>query len=386
MTQNVPLIAIFLGFLGGGGIERVMLNLARSFTDRGLKVDLVLSRAGGPHMERVPSQVRVIDLGAPRVTACLPNLVRYLQQEQPVALLSAGHYTNEVASWAKRFSGMPTRVVVSERNQLSLAIQSKGQLKKRLMPLFVRLFYPWADDIVAVSHGVAEDLARTTGLNLERIRVIYNPVLLPALLEKAKEPLDHPWFASGEPPVILGVGKLEAQKDFPTLIRAFAQVRQVRPARLMILGWGPDRPQLESLVQELGIENDVAMPGYVENPYPYMSKATVFTLSSAWEGLPNVLIEAMAVGTPVVSTNCKSGPAEILAHGKYGSLVGVGDSKALAEAILSVLSGNIKSVDSAWLNQFTWEVSTQKYLEALGVTYNGFQLPQLHLAPRVDQV
>ncbi|MCA1995460.1 MAG: glycosyltransferase, partial [Coleofasciculus sp. S288] len=221
--------------------------------------------------------------------------------------------------------------------------------------------------IVAVSQGVATDLARTASLPLERIQVIYNPVVTPELLTRAKEPLDHPWFNPGEPPVILGVGRLVEQKDFSTLIRAFNQVRQIQPARLMILGSGREKSRLKALVQELGLEDDVAMPGFVQNPYAYMARSAVFVLSSAWEGFGNVIVEAMAVGTPVVSTDCQSGPAEILDDGKYGSLVPVGDSKAIAEAILSVLSGNSKPVNLAWIDNFTLKNSTDKYLEILGL-------------------
>jgi glycosyltransferase involved in cell wall biosynthesis len=282
-------------------------------------------------------------------------------------MLSALHYANEIAVWAKRFAGTSTRVIVSEHNTFSQAIQHTSKTKRRLLPFFVRHFYPWADSIVAVSQGVANDLARSTGLLRESIQAIYNPVITPELLEKTKEPLEHPWFAPSEPPVILGVGKLEAQKDFPTLIRAFAQVRQVRPARLMILGWGPDRPKLEALVRELGLEADVSLSGYVDNPYPYMAKASVFVLSSAWEGLPTVLIEAMAVGTPVVSTDCPSGAAEILGSGKYGLLTPVGDSQALAKAILEVLSNQLPAVDPNWLEQFSLPVSTRQYLDVLAI-------------------
>jgi glycosyltransferase involved in cell wall biosynthesis len=187
-----------------------------------------------------------------------------------------------------------------------------------------------------VSQGAAEDLARL-GLPSERIKVIYNPVVTPELFEKANQPVDHPWFEPGSPPVILGVGRLEKQKDFPTLIRSFAQVQQQHSARLMILGEGKERPYLEALVQELGLGENVALPGFVSNPYAYMARAAVFVLSSLFEGLPTVLIEALAVGTSVVSTNCESGPAEILVNGQYGNLVAVGDFNGIARAIISTL-------------------------------------------------
>jgi glycosyltransferase involved in cell wall biosynthesis len=197
--------------------------------------------------------------------------------------------------------------------------------------------YPWADAVIAVSDGVADHIARLTGMPRERITTIYNPVVTTELLEKARKPVDHPWLAPGQPPVVLGVGKLKIQKSFRTLIRAFARVRAARPARLVILGEGARRRALEALVDELGLREDVALPGYVANPWAWMARAAVFALSSRWEGLPGALIEAMACGCPVVSTDCPSGPAEILQGGAYGPLVPVGDAGALADAILALL-------------------------------------------------
>lgn len=334
MAETSPHVALFVYSLDGGGAERVMANLACSFVKRGLKVDVVLIKAEGPYLAQLPPEVNVVELKALRVAARVPHLVRYLQRERPTALLSSMHYANEVALWAKRLSGVPTRVVVCEQNNLSRYARYTSRTAERWTPLWTKLFYPWADGIVAASQGVAKDLGQVTGLPLERVRVIYNPVVTPDLAARAKEPVEHPWFAPGEMPVVLGVGRLVGQKDFPTLIRAFAQVRQVRPSRLMILGGNAgSRPVLKALVQELGLESDVAMPGFVDNPYAYMAQAAVFALSSRWEGFGNVIVEAMAVGTPVVSTDCESGPAEILDHGKYGLLVPVGDSQALAAAI-----------------------------------------------------
>jgi glycosyltransferase involved in cell wall biosynthesis len=361
-------VALFTGFFGGGGIERVMGNLADGFIERGIQVDVIIDKGKESEaLQRLPSAVRVIDLAVPRLYLCLPKLMQYLQQERPAAMLSASHYVNEMALWAKQLSRVPVRVVVSEHNQISQTVQHAAQLKDRVTPWFARWFYPWADGIVAVSQGVAQDLAAASGLPSEAIQVIYNPVITPSFLDKAQAPLDHPWFAPGQLPVILGVGKLEAQKDFPTLIRAFAQVRKVFPSRLVILGWGPDRPQLEALIDALGLTEDVALLGYIRNPYAYMARAALFVLSSAWEGLPTVLIEAMAAGVPVVSTDCKSGPQEILNQGQYGALTPVGDSWALAAAMLEVLQGHPKAVEAEWLNQFRLGAVTQRYLDVLGI-------------------
>jgi len=367
MPEINPRVAFLIGSFGGGGIERITAHLAHNFVKLGVKIDLILNRGDRTHLWRMPTQTRVIDLKAPNLYMSIPGLVRYIQQERPTALLAADHYLNEIALLSKRIAGVPLRVVVAEHNQLSKTAQNATKLKGRLAPLFARNLYPWADGIVAVSHGVAQDLAQTATIPLERIQTIYNPVINPELFASAKEQPAHDWFTTAAVPTILGVGKLEQQKDFPNLIRAFAKVRQVQPARLVILGWGPDLPQLAALVKELGIAADVDFPGYVQNPYAYMARASVFVLSSAWEGLPTVLIEAMALGTPVVSTDCESGPAEILADGKYGYLTPVGDSQSLADAILQVLSGHQKSVDANWLDQFGLEAATRKYLKILGI-------------------
>jgi glycosyltransferase involved in cell wall biosynthesis len=227
-------------------------------------------------------------------------------------------------------------------------------------------FYPWADAIIAVSDGVADDVARVTSLPRESITTIHNPVVTPELQEKMRAPLDHPWFAPGNPPVLLAVGRLVDQKDFPTLLKAFARVRAVRKARLIILGEGKERPELEALTGKLGVASDVDLPGFVLNPFPYMIRASALVLSSAWEGLPGVLIEAMACGCPVVSTDCPSGPAEILNGGAYGPLVPVGDDAALAKAILSVLEAPPDSERlRAQAALFSVDRATDQYLQVL---------------------
>jgi len=362
---DTPDIALFLRGLYGGGTERVMLNLAKAFVARNLRVDLVLARAEGPYLEQVDPDVRIVDLQAQWMPSSLPKLVKYLRQSQPQTLMTALHYPCEIALLAKRLASVRTRIIVSEHNTLSLEAKRIPKLSVRLSSHAARLFYPYADGIVAVSQGVADDLAEVTKLSRDRIQVIYNPVVLPELFQLAQAPIDHPWFQPGEPPVILGVGRFYPQKDFPTLIRAFAKVQAQRPARLVILGEGPDEADLRSLIHTMNLQDVVSLPGFVENPYTYMAKAQVFVLSSAWEGLGNVLIEAMAVGTPVVSTNCESGPAEILANGKYGALVPVGDSDAIATAIGRVLDGDRPTVDPTWLDQFTLETCVEQYLQCL---------------------
>jgi glycosyltransferase involved in cell wall biosynthesis len=279
-------------------------------------------------------------------------------------MLSIMNHTSIIALWARRLVGAPGQVVVSVRNTLSDSAGHASDRRGRLMPLLIKRFYPWADGIVTVSNGVADDLAQVTGIR-ERIQAIYNPVVTPELREKVQAPLAHPWFGPGEPPVVLAVGRLTMQKDFSTLIQAFAQVRRARAARLLILGEGAERPVLEELVRQLGLEQDVSLPGFVTNPYPYMARASLFVLSSRWEGLPGVLIEALYCGAPLIATDCPSGPREILADGQYGQLVPVGDATALALAIEAALAGKTPIPSKESWRPFELETVLDQYITVL---------------------
>jgi glycosyltransferase involved in cell wall biosynthesis len=357
---------MFMPTIGGGGAERIMLNLARCLLDHGLSVDLILAQAAGAFMDEIPDAIRVVDLGAHRLTASLPPLARHLRRDRPPVLLTALNNANIVALLAHRLAMVPTRIVVTEHNTMSQLVASHPHRRAKLKPLLTRLTYAWADGIIAVSKGVAEDLSRVAGVPMDRIQVIYNPVITPEMMAKAAERVDHPWFAPGSPPLILGVGRLMPQKDFPNLIRAFASLRARREARLLILGEGADRPDLEALIDRLGVGSDVQLPGFVANPYAYMACADLFVLSSAWEGLPTVLIEAMGAGAPVVATDCRSGPREILDGGRLAPLVPVNDSEALAAAMLAALDD---PPDRAQLlersRDYSLEQIPQQYIEAM---------------------
>ena len=338
MLNSQKRVAIFMPSLFGGGGQRSMVNLAHGMAESGYAVDLVLAQVEGPFLEEVRKPVRVVDLKASRALTSLPALVRYLRSEQPDALLSVFGYVNIIASWAWRLAGVRTRLLLNEQNTVSFESGNASTWRGRLVPWLMKRFYPWAHGIVVVSHGVRDDMAQLTNIPRERITVIYNPSVVRAeVLEKAQAPLDHPWFKPDQPPVLIAVGRLQMQKDFPTLLHAFAKVRETRPARLLILGEGRERQMLEELIKRLNLEQDVSVPGFAMNPYAYMARASLFVLSSRWEGLPTVLIEALCCGTPVVSTDCPSGPREILRDGQYGQLVPVGDVDALAQAIEATL-------------------------------------------------
>jgi glycosyltransferase involved in cell wall biosynthesis len=392
-------LAILLPSLTGGGAERALLELAREFKASGHAVDLLVSRVKGDHDRLLPADFTAIRLRrastlAARVQAMaaagadrqalmrpillplksswalryLPDLTSYLRERRPTALVSANSWPNLVAVWAKARAGVDTRVVVSEHIHMSQRVRHlERKWRWRHLPDLVRRTYPRADGIVAVSEGVAEDLVACAGLARERVVTIPNPVVTPAALQKAREPIPHPWLAPDSAPVALAAGRFHPQKDFPLLLRAFARATQHRPAlRLIVLGEGAERPRLEQLAHELGIEDSVSFPGHAANPYAFMSRAAVFVLSSIYEGLPTVLIEALACGVPVVSTDCPSGPAEILENGRFGRLVPVGDPEKLAAAILETLDA---APDRERLQQrgldFTAAAASRRYLPIL---------------------
>jgi glycosyltransferase involved in cell wall biosynthesis len=342
-----------------------MLNLAREFARKGISVDLVLVDAVGPYVNNVPGEIRVINLNKRRALASVAALVRYLRTEKPGALISALHQANFSAVLAKGLARVPTKLVMTVHNTMSEETGHSASWKNRMIPYVSRMAFPFAEEIVTVSRGVAEDLSKLLGLPLDRLHVIYNPVVGPELFEKAKLPIDHKWFREGQVPVLVAIGRFTVAKDFTTLIRAIALVASRRPARLMILGEGEERPVLESLVRELGLEDSVLLPGFVDNPYAYLARAKMFVLSSLHEGLPTVLIEALALGKPIVSTDCRSGPREILQNGAYGRLVPVGNAEALANAIEGELVEGPRDVpDDAW-RIFTVENAVNRYLSLM---------------------
>ena len=365
MVNPEKRIAIFMPSLFGAGGQRSMLNLAHGIAECGYAVDLVLAQAEGPFLAEVRRPVRVVDLKASRAVTSLPALVRYLRREQPEAMLSVFGYVNIIALCAWRLAGVRTRLSVNEQNTVSLEAGNASSWRARLTPRLIKRFYPWANYVIGNSQGVADDLSQVTGLPRERIKILYNPVVTPELREKARAPSNHPWLKPDQPPVLLAVGRLQVQKDYPTLIHAFARVRHTRPVRLLILGEGKERPLLEALIRELGLEQDVSLPGFVMNPYAYMARASLFVLSSRWEGLPTVLIEALCCGTPVVSTDCPSGPREILRDGQYGQLVPVGDADALARAIEITLAGKTPSPPPESWRPYELETVVNQYTKLL---------------------
>jgi len=360
-------VAFFLPPLGNGGVERTVLKLADILARNDYEVDIVTVKAQGPFLKKIHNGVRIIDFGAGRTLASFPGLVSYLRRNQPTTLISAQYYANVIAIWAKFLARVSTRVIVTERLALSLVFRESRKWKDKILSFLMRFSYPKADAIVTVSKGAAKDLARITGIKEDSIRVIYNPTFDGEILRKSSELVDHPWFREKKSPIILGAGRLTNQKDFATLIRAFAEVREEMEAKLIILGEGENRHELEELIKKLGVAEDIDMPGFVENPYKYMARADLFVLSSIYEGMPNVIVEALATGTPVIATDCPSGPKEVLPE---EALVAVGDDKSMGKKIIELLQNRkelnkLLNNEKESLEQFRPENSLQRYMELI---------------------
>ncbi len=332
----MPEIAIFLPTLGGGGAERNMVNLSRGLADLGVDVSLIVANASGDFRSEISAKVELVDFQKSNTTRAFPDLVRFLDTRKPKVLLSTMNHANLVAIGATHASTTDTKVVVREANTLSKTRDAAVSLKGKLIPGLVQAFYPTADHIVAPSEGVRQDLVNNFTLSPSQVSTVPNPVVDERLFAMKTHAPEIDLFSDGVP-VILGVGSFSEQKDFPNLIRAYAKVLKQKRCRLVILGRGKLEGSYLRLVTELGLD-DVHFPGFAANPFAYMSRAAVFVLSSRWEGLPNVPIQALACGCPVVSTDCPSGPDEILVNGKFGILVKPESSDALAAGILESLS------------------------------------------------
>lgn len=360
-------LAILAPFKAWGGIERKIVILCREFLALGVQPELILTRGGQvPYPDELPAGVQVVDLHSGGKLHTIPRLIRHLRHSRPDALLTAKDHSAKVAVIARRLGRLEMPVFVKVTNTLSQT------LRRPLKRHFARLLYPGADGIIAISRGVRDDLIANFKLPQDLVKVIYNPTVTPDIADRARLPVDHPWLAPGAPPVIIGAGRLTPQKDFPFLVRAFATLRRRRSCRLLILGEGPERSTIEAAARDMGVAAEVDLPGFVPDPVPWMARAGAFVLSSRYEGLGNVLIEALAAGAPVVATDCPSGPAEILDHGRYGPLVPVGEVPALADAIDSVIaSPPAPELIKQALARFRSDMVARQYLELMGFGEGG---------------
>lgn len=370
--------SIFIPNFDRGGVERMMVNIARALQQQGLHVDFLTRHRNETYLKSLPSQVRLIALSA---SDTRKELTSYLSRVQPETILSSKPENDLIAIECVRKSSNKTRAYARLGTPLSPYYQWRRHhaLKHWLQARALRRAYHQADGVICVSRCVADDLQKLLHLPESALHVLPNPTITSEIMLMADEPLDHPWFAPDQPPIILGAGRLSKVKNFPLLIRAFAQVRQQRPCRLVLLGSGKVRYQLLKLAQELGVDADVALPGFVSNPYTYMAKAALFVLSSNIEGSPNTLVEAMACGTPVVSTDCPCGPREILENGRHGLLIPMDDQQSMVSAITATLdSPPARGTLHAAVARYTIDNSALHYMKAMDLA-----TPEAHSVMRL---
>jgi glycosyltransferase involved in cell wall biosynthesis len=325
--------------LAFGGAPVVVVNLANELVRRGIRVDVLIFTRRGVSRFPFPFDRRVVlhYLRAQSRLELFSRLVFHLRRIRPKGMVAVGTKANLLCAWATWLPGLGVRFWASLHHDLSSEMKGwSARKRRRRIRLWGRILAK-AKGLIAVSRGVADDFVAATGIEGARVRVVYNPIVDAGLAARADEPLAHPWLTGGGPPVILGVGRLTGQKDFATLVSAFALVRAGRPCRLLIIGEGEEREPLAALVETLGVQDTVQLAGFQPNPLPFMREARLLVMSSRWEGFGNVLVEALHCGTPVVSTDCPHGPREVLAGGELGRLVPVGDPQALADAIIESL-------------------------------------------------
>ena len=330
-------IAFYMHDLSGGGVERMRLALIAQLRARGLDVSLIVARRHGALLPLLPPDLSVAVLGSRGMLGGVVPLARVLRQTRPDVLVASLDHNNITAMLARRLAGVATRVVVCQHNALSAELANGWRY--RLVPWLYWLLQNYAHGIVAVSRGVADDLAAVSGIARARITVIYNPVIGPEFSRRAAGPAPHPWLAEHSCPVFIFAGRLTSQKDPALLLDALALLVVHRPSRLIVLGEGPLLADMQAQAARLSISSQVAFVGFQANPLPWIRHADVLVSSSRYEGLGNVIIEALACGTPVIATDCPHGPSEILMGGAVGRLVPIGNAPALAEAMRASIDG-----------------------------------------------
>lgn len=358
-------VAIFVPSLRGGGAERVMVTLANGFAERGLAVDLVLAKAEGPYLDDVDAGVRIIDLRASRVLFSLPRLVGYLRRAKPAAMLSALSHANIIAIMARRIAKVPMRLVISERGVPSFtgAVSSKNKIVNKAM----KSLYSRADRIIAVSHDVKRVLIEDFNLDSGIINVINNPIDLSLIAKMSKEKPNHR-FLSKEFKKIIAVGRLEEIKGYDILINSIGIIGKDSGYRLLILGEGSLKADLKHLAKSLDVQDVVDFIGFQKNPFGWMSASDVYVLSSRSDAMPNAMLQALACGVRVVSTDCPGGPAEILDDGRWGHLVPINDAAALAKAIQEARNNPNPPKVKVRALDFDVEIITRSYLDSIGIT------------------
>jgi exopolysaccharide biosynthesis WecB/TagA/CpsF family protein len=326
-------LAFYFHDLSGGGVERMRLSLAAALLRRGVRVTLILHRAAGDLGGLVPPGAAVVELGGRRTLADLPRLIGAVRRLRPDVLFSSLDHNNVVAMLAWAIARPRTSLVICQHNALSEEAGPRQALRYRLVPFLYRWLNRRADRVLAVSSGVAAELAAMAGIAPSRLVVVHNPVVDARFEARGPSPAPHPWLADPAWRTFVFAGRLVPQKDPETALRALACLAAGARTRLLVLGQGPLEPGLRRLAAALGVADRVAFAGFVPDPLPWIEHAAGLVLSSRHEGFGNVIVEALALGTPVIATDCPHGPGEILEGGIHGVLVAPGDAAAIAGAM-----------------------------------------------------
>jgi glycosyltransferase involved in cell wall biosynthesis len=341
MKNSQLSIAILLPDLRGGGAERIHILLANHWNAQGIKVDFVLMQQRGELIGLLSDGIEIIDLGAERIKGVILPFAQYLRKTRPNIVIAAMWPLTSAAVLSWRLAGKPGRLYLSDHTHLSISCVQELKMPLWCLRAVIRLTYPAASGLIAVSEGVKQDMCRLGGFADSQVRRIYNPVAIGVSPHRELKTVRQKVWGVGFDQHILSIGRLDVQKDYATLIRAFSLLPSALNAKLIILGEGELRCELELLIQQLGLRSRVVMPGFVADVYTWLRTSDLFVLSSRWEGFGNVIVEALECGVPVVSTNCQSGPAEILENGRIGRLVPIQNPAALATGIAESLRNPI---------------------------------------------
>jgi len=367
LSQRVD-VALFYKNMNLGGVQHMMVRLANGLAERGYNVEMVVGEMHNSFRNELSDKVKVVDLGTTAILGMTFALLKYLRTNSPKALYTAVPNCNAVAAVAALLSGSNTKLTISERSDTFEEFRNTKASLYKLSIFLIPLTYRLAHKIVAVSAGTARSLSQFSKIPLSKIEVVYNPAFSEEIIEQSLEEVDHPWIR-GPFKLVVAAGRLVPQKNFSLLLRAAALVVEKDPnVKFILLGEGPERALLEQLRAELRLEDHVDLPGADRNPFRWFAKADLFVLSSDWEGFGNVLVQALACGCQVVSTDCPSGPREILSDGLFGDLVEVKNSRALADSILRRLASPLDRVSQQnRARDFTLKAAVDEYERVFGL-------------------
>lgn len=363
MNINKKIVFILPNFRAAG-VERVVITLANEMCRLGYSVSLLIFKNNGDLANDICKEIEVIELHINRSSFAIFKLINFFRKNQ-VCFISSYSYLSILSIIANIITFKKSQIFVCEHTTLTQMNKAKSNYKNKIVNFLMRMFYPLADGIIAVSSGVADDLSKAIDIPRKKIKVLYNPLDINFISKMSQNSPSHRWLLNKKQPLILGIGRLDIAKNFTLLINAFSKITDQTDANLLILGEGDLRLELEQEIKKLQLSERCELMGYISNPYCYLKNADIFVLSSNVEGFSLVIVESLACNTPVISTDCPSGPNEILEDGKWGTLVPMNDVEILSVAMLEALrSPNTKNLQER-AKEFDVKIVTQRYIDYL---------------------